>query len=397
MALTLSNKKTVQAVAAAAGISAGETHNSFGRLALSGLISRPGRTVATEQLLGFLYHGLAIAFPPLWLPAAPGVPTCLLGDQFEEQLQTTAAVVWPMADGSVRGRGLAPLYAGAVTLPSRNPALYRLVMLLDVLRTGSVRQRWAASRELRHRLLAGDGDASISRLGVSMDAGAVPSARAAVRQVALALRPLLTRVVFAGRAAVELLATQPLFRERLPEDAAVTLLTSFVLERLATELRALGLERSARGESTDVWRLRDGTAFEVTHIAAGDESASPWAEYSLLLTQEMEVDSTCKVRLSSGPATTALLLERLDRDGATAADSLAAEDFVVLVASRPELPGELKEAPPELRAFVASHATALLQSGALTVIVERINPDARTLPAITDAVERRLRELTGPG
>lgn len=250
-------------------------------------------------------------------------------------------------------------------------------------------------QELRQRLLA-DGNGAVAQPnGLSPDDTTIPTARQAVTQLALALRPVLNRVVFAGRAATELLVSQPMLRERLPEDATITLLTSFVLERLASDLRALGLDRSARGEKTDVWRLPDGTSFEVTHIEAGDESASPWEEYSLLLTQEAEIDATCKVRLSGGPATAALLLDRLDGEGGVPTESLAAEDFIVLVAGRPELTDEVKGAPPELRAFVASHATALLQSGALARIVERTNPDAWTLPALTDAVERRLRELAG--
>ena len=53
-------------------------------------------------------------------------------------------LVWPSAVGSGLGLALEPLAPGAPTLPHRDPWLYRLFALVDVLRTGDAREReWA--------------------------------------------------------------------------------------------------------------------------------------------------------------------------------------------------------------------------------------------------------------
>ncbi len=273
--------------------------------------------------------------------------------------------------------------------------LYRLVSLTDLIRTGSVRQRQAALAEVRATV----GGLRAADTPRSEDPSAAPqvtpAAREAISAIALCVQPLLGRVVFAGRAAAELLASEPVFRARFPEDASVTLLTSFALERMAGEMQTLGAERVRRDGHTDVWRLPGGATADLTHVETGADTGSPWHEYALLLTRDVEVAPSCSVRVSGGPATAALLFDRHEGERlGTMSDSLALEDLILLVAGRPELAAEVRAAPAELRAYVAARSTALVRSGSAQGLVEHAAPDAAASPAMVDDIVQRLRRLS---
>jgi hypothetical protein len=60
--------------------------------------------------------------------------------------------VWPWRDGNTRGVGLEPLYKNVPHAALRDPALYQLLALVDVLRSGRARERNLAERDLVHRL-----------------------------------------------------------------------------------------------------------------------------------------------------------------------------------------------------------------------------------------------------
>ncbi|MBI1808345.1 MAG: hypothetical protein HYR75_00485 [Gemmatimonadetes bacterium] len=393
LALATNSRGSVKAISLATGVSSGETHNSFNRLALSGLISPADRSVDRDRLTDFLEYGVPVAFPPIWLPATRGVATCRFAASAAPETATSGAIVWPAEDGASRGRGLTPLYGHASTLPSRNPELYELLSTLDVVRTGSVRERRLAMEEIRLRLAgdtlptrAPDGD-------VRTDEVSIPTAIEAVARVATALRPILNRVIFSGRAAAELLVHPAGQRRRLPEDATLSLLTSVSLDRIAADLRALGLERTARGDGADSWRFTGGVSIEIRHVETGVEDVAPWNEYAMLLTQDTEIEPGFVVRVTGGAATAALLLDRHASASATPYESLAAEDLMVLVGGREQLVEEVRGAPLELRAFVAARTAALLRSGSASALIQRTDPDAAAFPAMVAAVSRRLQDL----
>ncbi len=60
--------------------------------------------------------------------------------------------VWPYAEGTVRGIEFSPLYKNVPVAASRDPKLYELLALVDVIREGRAREREIAIRELTARI-----------------------------------------------------------------------------------------------------------------------------------------------------------------------------------------------------------------------------------------------------
>ena len=64
-------------------------------------------------------------------------------------------IVWPAADGDVRGQAIEPLYASAPNAARKDSELYQMLALVDALRVGRARERNMAAEELSKRLHAG--------------------------------------------------------------------------------------------------------------------------------------------------------------------------------------------------------------------------------------------------
>lgn len=126
------------------GVSSSTTFGAVKRLQSSGLV-RPGtREPNIRELRNFIVHGAKHAFPPVLGRDVRGVPTAHAGPVLKELFDTTKPVVWPDAQGSIRGTGLTPLYPKAIKLPSRDPELYAALTLVDAVRVGQARERTAA-------------------------------------------------------------------------------------------------------------------------------------------------------------------------------------------------------------------------------------------------------------
>jgi hypothetical protein len=139
-------------IAESTAISAGECHNAVRRLMLSSLILPDERRPLKDALREFLVYGAPYAFPSVMGPALIGVPTAHASPAFNGIIESPDAYVWPFADGTMRGESLVPLYQGAPSLPSRNPALYELLSIVDALRVGTTRVRKVAAELLTARL-----------------------------------------------------------------------------------------------------------------------------------------------------------------------------------------------------------------------------------------------------
>lgn len=143
---------TYRELAAAVGLSLGESHNSVRRLEVARLFLPHQNEANVPALLEFLVSGVPYVFPGELGPETRGVPTAHSGPALAASIAPVDTIVWPFAEGTVRGFALAPLCAGAPELVHKNPHLYAWLTIVDALRVGRARERGLA-REIMEREL----------------------------------------------------------------------------------------------------------------------------------------------------------------------------------------------------------------------------------------------------
>lgn len=139
-------------LAKAVGISLGEAHNAVRRLRSARLLRPDDRQVVKHALLDFLMSGVPYAFPAMLGAESRGVATAWSAPPLAEEFSGADAIVWPSAEGRLRGQSLTPLYPGAPSLARSRPDVYQLLALVDALRIGRARERARAAIVLRDRL-----------------------------------------------------------------------------------------------------------------------------------------------------------------------------------------------------------------------------------------------------
>ncbi len=144
---------TYPEIAASLHMSASEAHAALKRAARSGLVDESNRTARKAALLEFIVHGVRYMLPPDWSGIVRGIPTSyavpplkdeIVGDEFPP--------VWPHAEGSVRGHGLAPIYKSVPDAALKDPDLHSWLSLVEAIRSGRARERELGARFLRERL-----------------------------------------------------------------------------------------------------------------------------------------------------------------------------------------------------------------------------------------------------
>lgn len=133
-------------------MSTSTAHGAVKRLEGAQLIIPGSRRVNRLALREFLEHGVRYAFPAIAGAQAQGVPTAHAGPPLAARIVGADPVVWPAANGPVRGAAVEPLLARAAELPEHCPELYEVLTLVDALRVGRAREREQASAELEARL-----------------------------------------------------------------------------------------------------------------------------------------------------------------------------------------------------------------------------------------------------
>ncbi len=148
---------TYAALGEALAMSPSETHASVKRAVASGLAVAHGRgewSPVKPNLLEFALYGVGYIWPATPGAVKRGVPTAFGAEPLASQLTVAAgeAPVWAHPKGSAKGPALTPLYRSAPQAALADPALHRLLALLDALRIGRARERALAARLLEAEL-----------------------------------------------------------------------------------------------------------------------------------------------------------------------------------------------------------------------------------------------------
>ena len=159
---------TYAALGGALAMSASEAHASVKRAVASGLALAPARgewSPVRPNLLEFILHGVRYIWPATPGPVKRGVPTSFGAEPLASQMTVAAgeAPVWAHPTGSAKGPTLSPLYRTAPQAALADPALHRLLALLDALRIGRARERTLAAKLMEAELMRFDAGAADAR------------------------------------------------------------------------------------------------------------------------------------------------------------------------------------------------------------------------------------------
>lgn len=97
--------------------------------------------VRRDNLREFLNHGIRHTFVPERLGYGRGIATGWHCSSIDSEMHPPAiAYVWPASGGNCEGELLEPLYPDAHKAASMDQALYEMLALIDIVRTGKPRE-----------------------------------------------------------------------------------------------------------------------------------------------------------------------------------------------------------------------------------------------------------------
>jgi len=142
-------------------MSGSEAHASVKRAVASGLAVAPSRgewSPVRTSILEFAVHGVRYVWPAMPGPVKRGVPTAFGAEPLASHLTAAPAdaPVWAHPSGMAKGPTLSPLYRTAPQAALADPALHRLLALLDALRAGRARERTLAAKLMETEIMSVD-------------------------------------------------------------------------------------------------------------------------------------------------------------------------------------------------------------------------------------------------
>ena len=148
--IPMSNKKISQILQ----ISESEVSESLYRSSFSGLIDNTKRKKVNQKaLLDFLLYGIKYVFPTRPASFGRGIATAHSAEPLKGFILSEENYVWDYPEGNIRGQIIEPLYPTIPSVSMQNNNLYKLLSLIDGIRTGTARTVKIASQELEKRLI----------------------------------------------------------------------------------------------------------------------------------------------------------------------------------------------------------------------------------------------------
>jgi len=136
-------------IAASLGISPAEISDAMERCRVAQLVDPTKSRVNTLALKDFLVYGLKYVFPIVPGSIIRGVPTAVSASPIKEQISQSAdTYVWPYKKGNMRGQSVNPLYVTVPEAVTKDEEFYHLLVIVDTLRMGRMREREIAIVEL---------------------------------------------------------------------------------------------------------------------------------------------------------------------------------------------------------------------------------------------------------
>lgn len=133
-------------------ISASEVSESLNRSMLAGLLTSDKKKLMKQALLEFLQYGIKYVYPQRPGPLVRGIVTAYSALPLSNSIQSNEPVVWPYAEGNVRGQAIEPLHPSVPKACISDQSLHELLALVDALRIGKLREQKLAIEALKERI-----------------------------------------------------------------------------------------------------------------------------------------------------------------------------------------------------------------------------------------------------
>jgi hypothetical protein len=130
-------------------ISVSEISESLNRSQIAGLVDASKKKVNRQSLLEFLEHGVKYVFPQQPGAMVRGLPTAHSHPYIKEHFASDLNYVWPDPRGELIGQLIEPFYPKQVEAVKVDYKFYKLLVLVDVIRVGRVREIKFANNELK--------------------------------------------------------------------------------------------------------------------------------------------------------------------------------------------------------------------------------------------------------
>ena len=140
-------------IANAVLISPSEVSEALNRCKIAGLIDSKKKEVNIDSFIEFLIYGLKYVFPVQPGSIVKGIPTAHSASPIKEHISSGSDIyVWPYAKGTLRGQAIEPLYKNLPKAVENDVLFYELLVIIDTIRVGRVREIVIAIKELRKRI-----------------------------------------------------------------------------------------------------------------------------------------------------------------------------------------------------------------------------------------------------